>query len=88
MRLMGMSGDALGEGGRYALGEYDHEEMAIEAVKGEKLGKGADTDFWRSAFSSPDEDRASWGPQSNGATGRLLRADREFADLFSFWTAG
>lgn len=82
--LMGMSGDAFGIVTDTPWGNTITKEMAIEAIKGENLGKGKDTDFIAISFSSPDKIGHRVGPNSIEQQDDFLRLDREFADLFGF----
>jgi len=82
--LAGISGDAFGIVTNTPWGNTITKEMAIEAVKGENLGKGKDTDFLVISFSSPDKIGHSVGPNSMEQQDDYLRLDREFADLFNF----
>jgi predicted AlkP superfamily pyrophosphatase or phosphodiesterase len=82
--LMGMSGDAFGIVTDTPWGNTITKEMAIEAIKGENLGKGKDTDFIAISFSSPDKIGHRVGPNSIEQQDDFLRLDREFTDLFGF----
>jgi predicted AlkP superfamily pyrophosphatase or phosphodiesterase len=82
--LMGMSGDAFGIVTDTPWGNTITKEMAIEAIKGEQLGKGKDTDFLAISFSSTDKIGHRVGPNSIEQQDDFLRLDREFADLFNF----
>lgn len=87
--LAGFAGDAYGTVTSTPWGNTITKEMAIEAVKGEKLGKGADTDFLVISFSTPDKIGHMAGPNSVEQEDDYLKLDREFAELFSFldsWT--
>ncbi len=87
--LAGFAGDAFGTVTSTPWGNTITKEMAIEAVKGEKLGKGAETDFLAISFSSPDKIGHMAGPNSVEQEDDYLKLDREFAELFSFldsWT--
>ncbi|WP_090339461.1 alkaline phosphatase PafA [Dyadobacter koreensis] len=87
--LAGFAGDAFGTVTSTPWGNTITKEMAIEAVKGEKLGKGSDTDFLAISFSSPDKIGHMAGPNSVEQEDDYLKLDREFAELFSFldsWT--
>ncbi|CAG5002539.1 Alkaline phosphatase PhoV [Dyadobacter sp. CECT 9275] len=59
-------------------------DMAIAAVKGEKLGKGAFTDFLALSFSAPDGVGHRFGPNSIEQEDLYLRLDAELAELFGF----
>lgn len=64
-------------------------DMAIAALKGENLGKGAFTDFLALSFSAPDGVGHRFGPNSVEQEDLYLRLDRELAELFNFldtWT--
>ncbi|WP_310589870.1 alkaline phosphatase PafA [Dyadobacter sp. CY343] len=82
--LAGLAGDAFGVVTDTPWGNTITKEMAIEAVKGEKLGKGAETDFLAISFSSPDKIGHRVGPNSVEQQDDYLRLDRELADLFNF----
>lgn len=82
--LAGLAGDAFGVVTNTPWGNTITKEMAIEAIKGEKLGKGKDTDFLAISFSTPDKIGHSVGPNSVEQQDDFLRLDREFADLFTF----
>ncbi|GLU53245.1 alkaline phosphatase PafA [Dyadobacter frigoris] len=87
--LAGFAGDVFGTVTSTPWGNTITKEMAIEAIKGEKLGKGADTDFLVVSFSSPDKIGHMAGPNSVEQEDDYLKLDREFAELFSFldsWT--
>jgi arylsulfatase A-like enzyme len=58
--------------------------MAIEAITGEKLGKGTDTDFLAISFSTPDGIGHRVGPNAVEQQDDYLRLDLEFAQLFNF----
>lgn len=59
-------------------------DMAIAAIQGEKLGKGAFTDFLALSFSAPDGVGHRFGPNSIEQEDLYLRLDGELADLFNF----
>ncbi|GGB92371.1 alkaline phosphatase PafA [Dyadobacter sediminis] len=82
--LAGLSGDAFGVVTETPWGNTITKEMAIEAVKGENLGKGKETDFLAISFSSTDKIGHRSGPNSIEQQDDFIRLDREFADLFSF----
>nr|WP_228101977.1 alkaline phosphatase PafA [Dyadobacter subterraneus] len=87
--LAGFAGDVFGTVTSTPWGNTITKEMAIEAIKGEKLGKGTDTDFLVISFSSPDKIGHMAGPNSVEQEDDYLKLDREFAELFSFldrWT--
>jgi predicted AlkP superfamily pyrophosphatase or phosphodiesterase len=82
--LAGLAGDAFGVVTDTPWGNTITKEMAIEAIKGENLGKGKDTDFLVISFSSTDKIGHRVGPNSIEQQDDFLRLDREFADLFGF----
>lgn len=82
--LIGTSGDAFGVVTTSPWGNTLTKEMAIEAIKGENLGKGKDTDFLAISFSSPDRIGHAFGPNSIEQEDNYLKLDMEFADLFNF----
>jgi predicted AlkP superfamily pyrophosphatase or phosphodiesterase len=82
--LAGLAGDAFGVVTDTPWGNTITKEMAIEAIKGENLGKGKDTDFLAISFSSTDKIGHRVGPNSIEQQDDFLRLDREFADLFNF----
>ena len=82
--LAGLAGDAFGVVTNTPWGNTITKEMAIEAVKGENLGKGKETDFLAISFSTPDKIGHSVGPNSVEQQDDYLRLDREFAELFTF----
>ncbi len=82
--LAGLAGDAFGVVTNTPWGNTITKEMAIEAVKGENLGKGKDTDFLAISFSTPDKIGHSVGPNSVEQEDDYLKLDREFAELFTF----
>ncbi|WP_221395017.1 alkaline phosphatase PafA [Dyadobacter sp. NIV53] len=82
--LAGLAGDAFGIIANTPWGNTITKEIAIEAVKGENLGKGKETDFLAISFSSPDYIGHRAGPNSMEQQDDYLRLDREFADLFGF----
>lgn len=87
--IIGRSGDAFGAVITSPWGNTLTKEMAIEAIKGEKLGKGKDTDFLAISFSTPDRIGHTFGPNSIEQQDNYLKLDAEFADLFNFldtWT--
>ncbi|NDA61057.1 MAG: alkaline phosphatase family protein [Chitinophagia bacterium] len=59
-------------------------EMAKAAIIGEKLGKGAVTDFIAISFSSPDYIGHSFGPNSWENMDDYIRLDQELGKLFQF----
>ncbi|QRR01987.1 alkaline phosphatase PafA [Dyadobacter sandarakinus] len=82
--LAGLAGDAFGVVTETPWGNTITKEAAIEAVKGEKLGKGADTDFLAISFSSTDKIGHRSGPNSVEQQDDFLKLDRELAELFTF----
>jgi len=62
-------------------------EMAKAAIIGEKLGKGAVTDFIAISFSSPDYIGHSFGPNSWENMDDYIRLDQELGKLFQFLDA-
>ncbi|MCE7071641.1 alkaline phosphatase family protein [Dyadobacter sp. CY327] len=82
--LAGLAGDAFGVVTDTPWGNTITKEMAIEAIKGENLGKGKDTDFLAISFSSTDKIGHRVGPNSVEQQDDFLRLDREFAELFGF----
>ncbi|MCE6988124.1 alkaline phosphatase PafA [Dyadobacter sp. CY323] len=87
--LTGTAGDAFGAFTTSPWGNTMTKEMAIAAIKGENLGKGADTDFLAVSFSSPDRIGHMFGPNSIEQEDNYLKLDMEFAELFNFldsWT--
>lgn len=82
--LIGTSGEAFGVVTTSPWGNTLTKEMAIEAIKGENLGKGKDTDFLAISFSSPDRIGHAFGPNSIEQEDNYLKLDMEFADLFNF----
>jgi predicted AlkP superfamily pyrophosphatase or phosphodiesterase len=87
--LVGTSGDAFGVITTSPWGNTLTKEMAIAAIKGENMGKGADTDFLAVSFSTPDRIGHAFGPNSIEQEDNYLKLDMEFADLFNFldnWT--
>jgi predicted AlkP superfamily pyrophosphatase or phosphodiesterase len=64
-------------------------EFAIEAVKGEQLGRGRVTDFLAISFSSTDYVGHMYGTNSVELEDTYLRLDRDLESLFKFldeWT--
>ena len=87
--LIGTAGDAFGVITTSPWGNTMTKEMAIEAIKGENMGKGADTDFLAVSFSTPDRIGHAFGPNSVEQEDNYLKLDMEFADFFNFldtWT--
>ncbi|MCE7066419.1 alkaline phosphatase family protein [Dyadobacter sp. CY326] len=82
--LAGLAGDAFGVVTDTPWGNTITKEMAIEAIKGENLGKGKDTDFLAISFSSPDRIGHRVGPNAVEQQDDFLKLDREFAELFNF----
>jgi predicted AlkP superfamily pyrophosphatase or phosphodiesterase len=71
--LAGFAGDAFGVVTDTPWGNTITKEMAIEAVKGERLGKGKDTDFLAISFSSTDKIGHRVGPNSMEQQDDFLR---------------
>lgn len=87
--LIGTAGDAYTVITTSPWGNTMTKDMAIAAIKGENLGKGADTDFLAVSFSTPDRIGHAFGPNSVEQEDNYLKLDMEFADLFNFldsWT--
>lgn len=82
--LMGQAGDAFGAVMSTPWGNTMTKDVAIAAIKGENLGKGADPDFLAISFSTPDRIGHAFGPASVEEEDIYLRLDLELADLFSF----
>ena len=82
--LAGLAGDAFGVVTETPWGNTITKEMAIEAIKGENLGKGKETDFLAISFSSTDKIGHRSGPNSVEQQDDFLKLDREFAELFNF----
>lgn len=59
-------------------------DFAIEAIKGENLGKNPSTDFLCLSFSSTDYIGHSFGPQSIETEDCYLRLDKDLAELLKF----
>ena len=59
-------------------------EMAKAAIKGEKLGADAVTDFLAVSFSAPDYIGHSFGPNSIEIEDTYLRLDRTIGELLTF----
>jgi predicted AlkP superfamily pyrophosphatase or phosphodiesterase len=59
-------------------------KFAEEAVKGEQLGKGEETDFLAVSFSSTDYIGHAFGPNSVEIEDTYIRLDRELAEFISF----
>nr|WP_310588559.1 alkaline phosphatase PafA [Dyadobacter arcticus] len=82
--LAGTAGDPFGVVTDTPWGNTITKEMAIEAIKGENMGKGKETDFLAISFSSPDRIGHRVGPNAIEQQDDFLRLDRDFADLFNF----
>jgi predicted AlkP superfamily pyrophosphatase or phosphodiesterase len=82
--LVGLSGDAFDVVTNTPWGNTITKEMAIEAVKGENLGRGKETDFLAISFSTPDKIGHRVGPNAVEQQDDYLKLDREFAELFTF----
>lgn len=64
-------------------------DMALAAIRAEKLGRSGFTDFLALSFSAPDGVGHKFGPNSIEQQDLYLRLDQELAELFSFldsWT--
>lgn len=59
-------------------------DLAIEALKGENLGKGKFTDMLAISFSPPDYIGHHYGPNSVEAQDIYLRLDKDIAELLKF----
>ena len=59
-------------------------DMALAALKGEKLGKGEFTDFLAVSFSSTDYVGHKMGPQSVEVEDTYLRLDRDIAEILTY----
>jgi len=59
-------------------------EFAIEAIKGENLGKGEFTDLIAVSFSSPDYIGHRYGPQAIETADCYIKLDKEIKELLSF----
>lgn len=87
--LVSQAGNAFGAVMSTPWGNTMTKDVAIAAIKGENMGKGAVTDFLAISFSTPDRIGHAFGPNSVEEEDIYLRLDLEFADLFSFldnWT--
>ena len=62
-------------------------EFAIEAIKGENLGKGEFTDLLAVSFSSPDYIGHRYGPQAIETADCYIKLDKELKELLSFLKA-
>jgi predicted AlkP superfamily pyrophosphatase or phosphodiesterase len=82
--LIGTASDAFGVMTTSPWGNTMTKDMAIAAIKGENMGKGADTDFLAVSFSSPDRIGHMFGPNSVEQEDNYIKLDSEFADLLSF----
>lgn len=81
--LAGRSGDAFGIIASTPHGNTITKEMALEALKGENLGKGTATDFLAVSFSTPDYIGHAFGPNSVEEEDIYLRLDRDLAELLT-----
>lgn len=81
--LVGQAGSAFGAVTSTPWGNTMTKDMAIAALKGENMGKGADTDFLAVSFSTPDRIGHAFGPTSVEQQDIYLRLDLEFADFLS-----
>jgi len=59
-------------------------DFAMAAVRAEKLGKGANTDFLALSFSSTDYVGHQFGPNSIEAEDTYLRLDKDLAEFLKF----
>jgi predicted AlkP superfamily pyrophosphatase or phosphodiesterase len=59
-------------------------DFAIEAIKGENMGKGTVPDFLAVSFSTPDYVGHQYGPNSVEAQDTYLRLDLDLADFLKF----
>jgi predicted AlkP superfamily pyrophosphatase or phosphodiesterase len=59
-------------------------DIALAALKGEKLGKGEYTDFLAVSFSSTDYVGHKMGPQSVEVEDTYLRLDRDLAEIITY----
>lgn len=59
-------------------------DMALTALKGENLGKGAYTDVLAISFSTPDYVGHKFGPQSIELEDTYIRLDKELAELITY----
>jgi predicted AlkP superfamily pyrophosphatase or phosphodiesterase len=81
--LAGKSGDAFGVLAVTPHGNTLTKELALEALKNEKLGKGTATDFLAVSFSSPDYVGHSFGPNSIESEDTYLRLDLDLAEMMT-----
>lgn len=87
--LAGRAGDAFGTVLSMPGGNTMTKDLAIAALKGENMGKGAVTDFLAVSFSTPDRIGHAFGPHSVEEEDIYLRLDLDLAELFTFldsWT--
>ena len=82
--LAGIAGDAYGTVLSTPWGNTMTKDMAIAAIKGENMGRGAFTDFLAVSFSTPDRIGHAFGPNSVEQEDIYLRLDLEFADMLTF----
>jgi predicted AlkP superfamily pyrophosphatase or phosphodiesterase len=66
------------------FGNTTTKEMAIEAIKGEQLGKDFYTDMLCVSFSSPDYIGHQFGPKSIEQEDDFIRLDLEISELITF----
>ncbi len=78
------AGDAFGLVYGSPWGNTMTKDVAVAAIRNEKLGKGTDTDFIAISFSTPDNIGHRFGPNSVEQEDNYLRLDREFSDLLTF----
>ena len=69
------------------MGSTLTKEFAIEAIKGENLGKGEFTDLLAVSFSSPDYIGHRYGPQAIETADCYIKLDRDIKDLLDFLKA-
>lgn len=85
--LAGIAGDAFGVLASTPHGNTVTKEMALEALKNERLGKGKSTDFLAVSFSTPDYVGHGFGPNSVEEEDIYLRLDRDLAELLNAFDA-
>lgn len=81
--LAGSSGDAFGVLASTPHGNTLTKEIAMEALKNEKLGKGSATDFLCVSFSTPDYVGHAFGPNSVEEEDIYLRLDKDLAEMMT-----
>lgn len=77
-------GEAFGAIGTSPHGLTITKELAIEAIKGENLGKNGQTDFLAVSFSSTDYVGHAFGPYSVETQDMYLRLDRDISEMLTF----